>query len=122
MEYRELKMYHAGLTLSDIMFIPKMNLVRNTPKVYRKSQLAQRMSCLLAALLEAIIYISDITHDAHTATDYILVQTNPRHTGRYPWPRGLKTLVCGRSPAENAGSNPVGDMDVYLLWGLCVFR
>jgi len=55
MEYRELEMYHAGLTLSDIMFIQEMNLVRNTSKVYRKSQLAQGMSCLLAGLLEAYL-------------------------------------------------------------------
>jgi len=55
MEYRELDMYHAGLTLSDILFIPKMNLVLNSPKVYRKSQLAQGMSCLLPAFLEAYL-------------------------------------------------------------------
>ena len=28
--------------------------------------------------------------------------------------------VCGRSPAEIAGSNPTGVMDVCLLWVLCV--
>ena len=55
MEYRELEMYHSVLTLSDIMFIPKMNLVRNTPKVYRKPQLDQGISRLLAALLEAYL-------------------------------------------------------------------
>jgi hypothetical protein len=55
MEYRELDMYHAGLTLSDIMFIPKMNLVFNTQKVYRKAQFDQGMSCLLAARLEAYL-------------------------------------------------------------------
>jgi len=31
-----------------------------------------------------------------------------------------KAWVCGRSPAENVGSNPTGGMDVYLLWMLCV--
>jgi hypothetical protein len=55
MEYRELEMYNAVLTLSDIMFIPKINLVRITPKVYRESQIAQGMSSLLAALLEAYL-------------------------------------------------------------------
>ena len=28
--------------------------------------------------------------------------------------------VCCRSPAEIVGSNPTGDMDVCLLWELCV--
>jgi hypothetical protein len=31
-----------------------------------------------------------------------------------------KALVCSRSPAGIAGSNPVGGMDVCLLWVLCV--
>jgi hypothetical protein len=30
--------------------------------------------------------------------------------------------ICGRSPAEIAGSNPAGGMDVFLLWVLCVVR
>jgi hypothetical protein len=33
-----------------------------------------------------------------------------------------KAWVCGRSFAANAGSNPVGDMDVCLLSVLCVVR
>ena len=33
-----------------------------------------------------------------------------------------KAQVCGRSPAEIVGSNPTGDMDVCLLWVLCVVR
>ena len=27
-----------------------------------------------------------------------------------------KVSVCGHSPAEIAGSNPTGGMDIYLLW------
>jgi hypothetical protein len=30
-----------------------------------------------------------------------------------------KAWACDRSLAENAGSNPAGDMDVYLLLVLC---
>ena len=30
--------------------------------------------------------------------------------------------VCSRSPTEIVGSNPTGDMDVCLLWVLCVVR
>ena len=30
--------------------------------------------------------------------------------------------VCGLSLAGIAGSNPAGDMDVCLLWVLCVLR
>ena len=33
-----------------------------------------------------------------------------------------KAYVCGRLPAEIAGSNPTGGMDVCLLWVLCVVR
>ena len=33
-----------------------------------------------------------------------------------------KAWVFGRSPTEIVGSNPTGDMDVYLLWVLCVVR
>jgi len=33
-----------------------------------------------------------------------------------------KTWVCCRSPAGFVGSNPTADMDVCLLWVLCVFR
>jgi hypothetical protein len=32
-----------------------------------------------------------------------------------------KTWICGRSLAGTAGSNPAGDMDVCVLWLLCVF-
>jgi hypothetical protein len=32
-----------------------------------------------------------------------------------------KTKVCGRSPAEIVGSNPTGNMDVYLLCVLCLW-
>jgi hypothetical protein len=32
-----------------------------------------------------------------------------------------KAWVCGRSLAGIADSNPAGDMDVCLLWVLCVF-
>jgi len=34
---------------------------------------------------------------------------------RSQWPRGLNTKVCGRSPAEIVGSNPIGGIDVCLL-------
>jgi len=34
----------------------------------------------------------------------------------------LKAWVCGRSLAGNVGSNPTGDMDVCLMWMLCVVR
>jgi len=30
--------------------------------------------------------------------------------------------VCGRSPAEIVGSNPTGEMNICLLWALCVVR
>jgi len=30
--------------------------------------------------------------------------------------------VCGRSPAETVGSNPIRGMDVYLFWVLFVVR
>ena len=33
-----------------------------------------------------------------------------------------KAWVCGRSPAEIVGSNPIGGIDVCLLWVLCVVR
>ena len=33
-----------------------------------------------------------------------------------------KTWVCGRSLAGTPGLNPAGDMDVCLLWVLCVVR
>jgi len=33
-----------------------------------------------------------------------------------------KKQVYGRSPAEIVGSNPTWDMDVCLLWVLCVVR
>ena len=33
-----------------------------------------------------------------------------------------KVWVCGRSPAEIVGSNPVGGVDVCLSWVLCVVR
>ena len=33
-----------------------------------------------------------------------------------------KGQVCGRSPAENEGSNPAGGMDVCLFWVLCLVR
>jgi len=33
-----------------------------------------------------------------------------------------KAWVCSRSLAGIAGSNPAGDMDVYLLWVLCVVK
>ena len=34
---------------------------------------------------------------------------------RSQWPRGLKTLFCGLSPAEIVGSNPAGGKDICLL-------
>jgi hypothetical protein len=34
----------------------------------------------------------------------------------------FKATVCGRSLAGISGSNPAGDMDVSLLWLLCVVR
>jgi len=33
-----------------------------------------------------------------------------------------KAWVCGRLHAGIMGSNPVGDMDVSLLWKSCVVR
>jgi hypothetical protein len=36
--------------------------------------------------------------------------------------RGLKALVCGRSPAGIVGSNPAGCMDACGLGMLCVVR
>ena len=33
-----------------------------------------------------------------------------------------KVWVCGSWLAGNAGSNPVGGMDICLLWGLCGVR
>jgi len=42
--------------------------------------------------------------------------------GRSWWPLGLRSWVCGRSPAEIVGSIPSGGMDVCLLWVLCVVR
>ena len=33
-----------------------------------------------------------------------------------------KAWVCGRPLAGIVGSNPAGDMDVYLLWLLCVVK
>jgi len=33
-----------------------------------------------------------------------------------------KAWVCARSPAEIVGSNAAGDMDVFLLWVVCVVR
>ena len=33
-----------------------------------------------------------------------------------------KAWVCGLSPAGIVGSNPIGDMDVFLLRVLCVVR
>jgi len=33
-----------------------------------------------------------------------------------------KVWVCGRSLAGIIGPNPARDMDVCLLWMLCVFR
>ena len=32
------------------------------------------------------------------------------------------TWACGRSPAEILGSNPIGGMDICLLWVSCVVR
>jgi hypothetical protein len=31
-----------------------------------------------------------------------------------------KEWVCGRSPTETVSSNPTGDMDICLLWVLCM--
>ena len=33
-----------------------------------------------------------------------------------------KEWVCGRSSAEIVGSNPIGVMNICLLWVLCVVR
>jgi len=33
-----------------------------------------------------------------------------------------KAWFCGRLPAEIAGSNLAGGMNICLLWVLCVFR
>jgi hypothetical protein len=33
-----------------------------------------------------------------------------------------RAWACGRSLAGIAGSNPTGDMEVFLLWVLCVVR
>ena len=33
-----------------------------------------------------------------------------------------RRAACGRSPAENLGSNPTGGMDICLLWVSCVVR
>ena len=33
-----------------------------------------------------------------------------------------KASVCGRSSTEIVGSNPIGAIDVCLLWVLCVVR
>ena len=41
---------------------------------------------------------------------------------RSQWPSGLRRISAGRSPAEIVGSNPTGDMDICLLWVLCVVR
>ena len=40
----------------------------------------------------------------------------------YPSGRAVKAWICGRSLAGIVGSNPTGDMDVCLLWVLCVVR
>ena len=45
-------------------------------------------------------------HTESKSTDFIICRSR--------WPRNLR---CGA--AENAGSNPAGGMDVYLLWVLC---
>jgi len=33
-----------------------------------------------------------------------------------------KAWVCGRSPSESVGFESHGDMDICLLWALCVVR
>jgi hypothetical protein len=39
-----------------------------------------------------------------------------------PVPARPNASVCGHSIAGIAGSNPAGDMDVCVLWVLCVVR
>jgi len=41
-----------------------------------------------------------------------------------PVPLAIRSTawLCGRSPAEIAGLNPAGCVDVFLLWVLCVVR
>jgi hypothetical protein len=39
---------------------------------------------------------------------------------RLQWPCGVRSGVCGLSPAGIAGSNPVGCMNVCYLWMLCL--
>jgi len=44
------------------------------------------------------------------------------HESLVPVTTRSKAWVCGRSPAEIAGLNPAGCVDVFLLWVLCVVR
>ena len=62
---------------------------------------------------KATIYVSDITHDAHSNSHWPVhaVQAGPS-----------SRAVCCRSPIETEGSNHAGDMDVCLLWVLGVVR
>jgi hypothetical protein len=48
----------------------------------------------------------------------------PKQCVYVPVPRVVwsKAWVCGRSLTRIVGSNPTGDMDVCLLWVLCVVR
>ena len=45
-----------------------------------------------------------------------------RMTSRSQWLLGLRRRYCGRSPVEIVGPNPAGNVDVFLLWVLCVVR
>ena len=43
------------------------------------------------------------------------VSADYRLQGPVPLAARSKAWVCGRSPAENVGSNPTGDIDVCVL-------
>ena len=53
---------------------------------------------------------------------YLIHQRSRSHRPRCLRPKGLRSKVCCRSPAEMVGSNPTRDMGVCLLWVLCVVR
>ena len=48
---------------------------------------------------------------------YICIEINNWYEAVLPVPVAArsKASVCGRSPAEIVGSNPTGDMDIFLL-------
>jgi len=62
-------------------------------------------------IVQPIVYFDWVIHCYWVTTKWLI-----------PVAARSKAWVCGLCIGGTAGSNPGGDMDVCLLWKLCVFR